>query len=423
MKPGWMLAGLRRNPGPVIGTLVAAVLSATLMVAALGVALAHTPSPLGRLAGAEVVVAADPQLHLTIGTGEDAEHESVPLAAYPGVPAQLAGELARVPGVASAAGETGFPGGTVRPGLVDLIAVKADSGTSPATLAQRIRADLHGAAGYDIAAGSARGALANPGLAIEAANGHALGGAVIPMLIITALFSLAATTALSVDLRRRRFALLRAVGATRGQIRRAILAEQALLAVAGGLLGFLPGTLAGAAGVRALAAHGLLPPGSTASVSPWYAVLAAAVMLPVCLLSALASARRAARTSPARAVRETHADQARPNPVRILLGLVAAAGVVVLNVLSLHQHGPGAAIALALPLLMCGMAAVALLGPVLVAIVAALARPLAVGPSARRPPQRGSPQGGEGLARSPRGRRRHRPQHRRHRSRPGVSRR
>jgi len=378
-----MLAGLRRNPGPVVGTLVAAVLSATLMVAAFGVALAHTPSPLGRLAGADVVVAADPQLHLTIGTGEDAEHESVPLAAYPGVPVRLAGELARVPGVASATGETGFPGGTLRPGLVDLIAVKATPGTSPAALAQRIRADLHGGAGYDLATGSARGALANPGVAIEAANGHALGGAVIPMLITTALFALAATTALSVDLRRRRFALLRAVGATRGQIRRAILAEQALLAVAGGLLGFLPGTLAGAAGVRALAAHGLLPPGSTPSVSPWYAMLAAGIMLPVCLLSALASARRAARTSPAAAVLEAHADRARPNPVRILLGLVAAGGVVVLNVLSLHQHGPGAAIALALPLLMCGMAAVGLLGPVLVAIVAALARPLAVSPSAR----------------------------------------
>jgi alpha-D-ribose 1-methylphosphonate 5-triphosphate synthase subunit PhnL len=35
------------------------------------------------------------------------------------------------------------------------------------------------------------------------------------------------------DLRRPRFALLRAVGATRGQIRRAVLAEQATLAVAG----------------------------------------------------------------------------------------------------------------------------------------------------------------------------------------------
>jgi putative ABC transport system permease protein len=58
--------------------------------------------------------------------------------------------------------------------------------------------------------------------------------------------------------------------------------------------------------------------------------------------------------------------------------------VVVLSVLSLHQNGPGAEIALALPSLMCGMVAVAMLGPVLVTAVAAAAAPLAAaGPSAR----------------------------------------
>ena len=206
----------------------------------------------------------------------------------------------------------------------------------------------------------------------------------IPLLIITALFALAATTALSVDLRRRRFALLRAVGATRGQVRRTVLTEQALLAVAGGLLGYLPGTVLGALGVRALLAHGMLPAGSSAASSPWFAVLACVINLPVCVLGALMAARRAARTSPARAMRETHAERTRPNPVRVILGLAAAAGVVVLGVLALHQNGPGAEAAMALPLLMAGMAAVALLGPVLVAAAATMVRPLAgTGPAAR----------------------------------------
>ena len=56
-----------------------------------------------------------------------------------------------MPGVAAATGESGFPGGTVRPGLVDVIAVTADRGTSAATLAARIRADLPGGAGYTVA--------------------------------------------------------------------------------------------------------------------------------------------------------------------------------------------------------------------------------------------------------------------------------
>jgi putative ABC transport system permease protein len=379
-----MLAGLRRSPGPVIGTLAAAVTAATLSIAALGVATAHTPSPLGRLAGADVVVAASTQLQITTGSGDSAQTQAVPLQAYRGVPAGLAGQLARVPGVAAAAGETGFPGGTVRPGLVDLVAVKAAPGISADTLAARIKASLHGGAVYTIATGDARAELADPGLAVEVANGHALGGAVIPLLIITAMFTLAATTALSVDLRRRRFALLRAVGATRGQVRRAVLAEQALLAVAGGLLGYLPGTLLSGLAVGALAAHGMLPAGSAAAAGGWFALLACAINLPACLLSALLAARRAARTSPARAVREAQAERAAPHPVRVLLGLAAAAGVVVLGVLALRQNGPGAEIALALPLLAAGLTAVTLLGPALVAVTAALLRPLAgASPAAR----------------------------------------
>jgi putative ABC transport system permease protein len=380
---GWMLAGLRRHPGPMIGTLAAATTTAALMIASFGIAGAHTPSPLSQLAGADVVVAASTQLSVTTGTGQSALTQTAPLQAYRGVPAQLTSQLARVPGVASATGKTGFPGGAVKPGLVDLIAVKADPGVSAGTLAQRIKAALPSTAGYTVATGAARAGLANLGLAVEVANGHAFAGAVIPLLIITALLTLAATTALSVDLRRRRFALLRAVGATRGQVRRAVLAEQALLAVAGGLLGYLPGIALGALAVDALAAHGIFPGGSTAASSPWFAVLACVINLPVCLLTALLAARRAARTSPAGAVRETHAERTRAHPVRLLLGLAAAVGVVVLGVLALHQNGPDAEVAMALPLLMAGMAAVALLGPVLVGWAAAVARPLAgTGPAA-----------------------------------------
>jgi putative ABC transport system permease protein len=381
---GWMLAGLRRQPGPMIGTLAAAATAATLSIAAFGVAGAHSPSPLGRLAGADVVVAAGMQLRVTIGTGHSASVQSAPLQAYRGVPARLANQLARVPGAAAATGETGFPGGTVPPGMVDLISVKADPGVSSGALAQRIKAALHGGAGYTIVTGTARAGLADPALAVEIANGQALGGAVIPLLIITALFALAAVAALSVDLRRRRFALLRAIGATRGQVRRAVLAEQALLAVAGGLLGYLPGAVLGALGVGALVAHGMLPAGSSAASTPWFAVLACAIDLPVCVLSALLAARRAARTSPARAMRETHAERTRPHPVRVLLGLASGTGVIVLSLLALHQNGPGAEAAMALPLLIAGMAAVALLGPVLVIAAAAATRPLAgIGPAAR----------------------------------------
>ena len=95
---GWMLAGIRRDPGPLIGTVVASATAAVLTVAALSVAVADTQVPAGRLASASVVVAGSTNVTVTTGKGQDAEHESVPLPAYRGVPADLAQYLAQVPG-------------------------------------------------------------------------------------------------------------------------------------------------------------------------------------------------------------------------------------------------------------------------------------------------------------------------------------
>jgi putative ABC transport system permease protein len=381
---GWMLAGIRRAPGPLVGTVVSAATAAALSVAALSIAVAHTEAPAGRLAGASVVVAADTRLHVTVGHGDDA-HQSLPLAVYRGVPAALAGELARVPGVARAAGQTGFPGGVVPAGDVDLVAVTAKPGVPAGVLAGRIRAALHGGRGYTIATGAARGDVANLNAAVERSDGQILGAALIPPIVMISLFVLAATTALAVNLRRRRFALLRTVGATRGQVRRAILAELAGCGLAGGLLGWLPGAALGGLGVRALAAHQMLPAGSAAWQTPWLLLIAGGVSVLVTVLSGQVAARRASRTSPAQALRETAAERKWPNPVRVLLGLVAAGGAGTLVALTFSQKSPAGQLALAFPLLLACMVAVALLGPLLVALAAWLGRPLqaAGGPSAR----------------------------------------
>jgi putative ABC transport system permease protein len=381
---GWMLAGIRRAPGPLIGTVVSAATAAAMSVAALSIAVAHTGAPAGRLAGASVVVAADTHLHVTIGHGDDA-HQSLPLAAYRGVPAALAGQLARVPGVARAAGESGFPGGVVRPGDVDLVAVTAKPGVPADVLAGRIRTALHGGRGYTIATGAARGDVANLDAAVERSDGQILGVALIPPIVMISLFVLAATTGLAVNLRRRRYALLRTVGATRGQVRRAIWAELAGCGLAGGLLGWLPGAALGTAGVHALAAHQMLPAGSAAWQTPWLLPIAGGVSVLVAVLSGQVAARRAARTAPVQALRETAAERTWPHPVRILLGLAAAGGAGTLVAFTFGQKSSAGQLALAFPLLLTAMVAVALLGPVLVALAAWLARPLRTvgGPSAR----------------------------------------
>jgi hypothetical protein len=385
---GWMLAGVRRSPGPLIGTVVASAAAAALTVAALSVAIADTAAPAGRLAGASVVVAGDTNLHVTVGHGDDAR-QSLPLPAYRGVPAGLAGQLARVPGVAAATGEAGFPGGVVRPGDVDLVAVTAKPGVSSGVLAARIRAALssagHGGRGYTIATGPARGDLADLNAAVERSDGQVLGAALIPPIVMVSLFVLAATTGLAVNLRRRRFALLRTVGATRGQVRRAILAELAVCGAVGGGLAWLPGVALGGLGVRALAAHQMLPAGSAAWRSPWLLLIACGVSVIVAVLSGQIAARRAGRTSPVQALRETAAEVRWPSQVRILLGLVAAGGAGTLMAFTFGQKSAAGQLALAFPLLLTCMVAVALLGPVLVAFAAWLARPAraVAGPSAR----------------------------------------
>ena len=311
------------------------------------------------------------------------------------MPASLAGRLAQVPGAASAVGESGFPNGAVRPGDVDLVAVTAKPGVSPDVLAGRIRAALDGGQGYTIATGAARGDLANLSAPIERSNGQSLGGALIVPIVLISLFVLASTTALAVNLRRRRFALLRAVGATRGQVRRAILAELAVCGALGGALGWLPGVALGALGVRALAAHQMLPAGSAAWLSPWLLAIACGASALVAWLSGQVAARRGSRTSPAQALRETAAERKWPNPVRVVLGLAAAGGSGTLMAFTLGQKNAAGQLALALPLLLACMLAVALLGPLLVALAAWLARP------ARSP---GEPRPGSRWPRSPRSR-------------------
>ena len=376
---GWMLAGIRRGPGPLIGTVVASAAAAALTVAAISTAAAHTQAPAGRLASASVVVAGSTNISVTHGSGQDAERESLPLPAYRGVPASLAGRLAQVPGAASAIGESGFPNGAVRPGDVDLVAVTAKPGISPDVLAGRVRAALDGGQGYTIATGAARGDVANLSAAVERSNGQALGGALIAPIVLISLFVLASTTALAVNLRRRRFALLRAVGATRGQVRRAILAELAVCGVAGGALAWLPGTALGALGVRALAAHQMLPAGSAAWLSLWLLPIACGASALVAWLSGQVAARRGSRTPPAQALRETAAERKWPNPVRVVLGLAAAGGAGTLMAFTFGQKSSAGQLGLAFPLLLTCMAAVALLGPLLVALVAWLARRGAAG--------------------------------------------
>jgi putative ABC transport system permease protein len=95
-----LLATLRRQPTPLIGTLGAltvAALLVTVMTALVGTALRIT-APAGRLAAASVVVTGNPDVRLTYGHGQDASTDVVPLPDYRRLPADLTARLAALPG-------------------------------------------------------------------------------------------------------------------------------------------------------------------------------------------------------------------------------------------------------------------------------------------------------------------------------------
>lgn len=268
-------------------------------------------------------------------------------------------------------------------GQADLIGIVARSGTSPSLLAARVRKSV-ASEGLSVLTGANRGEAENLAATSELSNLSALGaGAGIDIVLIT-LFVAAGAVALSVAERRRMFALLRAVGATPGQVRRMVMVELAALGILAGLIGYLPGVFLASWAVRGLGAHQFIPASVHAWTSPWELLLAVGVGTVIAQVAGLLAARRASRIPPAAALQEASVERRYPRPVRLVLGLAALAGGVVLCVVTFGQSSAAQQLSLALLMLLAFMVAVALLGPFLV-VVAELALRLPLRLAARLP--------------------------------------
>jgi putative ABC transport system permease protein len=152
-----------------------------------------------------------------------------------------------------------------------------------------------------------------------------LGFAAIAVLVGT--FVIANTFSMLVGQRTRELALLRAVGLSRRQVRRLVLGEAAAVGLLGGVAGIAAGY-----GFAVLALRFLDDAtGSAPVVVRWPALLAPlTVAVGVTLLSAWASARRAARTPPVAALRGELASPGRDIRRRTIAGaIVAAPGLAV----------------------------------------------------------------------------------------------
>ncbi|MFD0402702.1 FtsX-like permease family protein [Kitasatospora sp. NPDC127121] len=506
MSNGLARASVRFRPASFVGTLVALVLGAAVVVACgvlLQTGLTASVAP-QRYAGTPVVVAADPMVRITAKVGRDTETREQTTPERARTDAALVGRIAALPGVAAARPDSAFPlpagtgtpaltgrgfaalgiagpadqlvegrapgadevvldadtaraahlapgakltltapGGTGdyrvsglaaaqsagptawfadatadrlsgHPGRIDAIAVQPREGVDRAALVAQVRQALDAqapatkAAGTQAADAKAAGtqAAGTPAIGLEtkAENGGAkvftgdgrgtveqpaigeartllmgLGGSFGGYATMTAIFVVMSTVALATGQRAREFALLRAIGATPRQIRRTIATEAMLVAPVAGALGILPGLALARWWFDELTSRGAVPQGVRLDVGPLPMLAAVLICTLAALTAGFLAARRPAKLRPGQALGAAAVEPGHPGVVRTVFGLLFAAGGVAAAAFAAALDGINAANT-ALGVVMCFMLAVALLGPWVARVAAAvLGAPLRAG--------------------------------------------
>jgi putative ABC transport system permease protein len=214
-----------------------------------------------------------------------------------------------------------------KPGRFDAISVQADQNTDPGTLLERVSSAIP--AQYEAVSGQ-QAAADNAAQIKQGIN--FLGTAVLffaGISLFVGAFVIANTFAIVVAQRTRELALLRALGATGGQILRSVVGEAALVGLVASVigLGFGVGVGVGLRRLIQLISGGAALPGADILVLPRTVIVSLVLGVVVAVLSAIAPARRAARLSPIAAMREAPEDVTLPSLRRNLIaGIVGAVG-------------------------------------------------------------------------------------------------
>ncbi|MEU4096587.1 ABC transporter permease [Streptomyces sp. NPDC026673] len=264
-----------------------------------------------------------------------------------------------------------------RAGSVDAVGVPAGrSGPDPDKLADRIRTTLDDPS-LSVRTGDGRARAEFVDVATTGSTLTLLAGSFGGTVFLVAAFVVASTLSLSVRHRAREMALLRAVGATPGQVRRMIGLEATGLAVVAGVLGW-PLAPAVARWMRdRFAGHGIVPPDFEPVVGPLPAAGALVVTVLTALVAALAASRRASRVRPAQALGEAAVERPALGRGRAITGAVLLALSLGAFATGLGQRGDPAALAhLANTLVLLLVITIAVLGPAVARLAMRLLGPL-----------------------------------------------
>src|SRR5690348_921865 len=243
------------------------------------------------------------------------------------------------------------------PGRVDAIGVLGAPGFGAGRLSAA-------AAGAQVLTGGARGAAEYPELERARTTLIPVTAAFGGLAMFIAIFVVASTLGLSIQQREREIALLRAVAATPGQIRRMIAWEAAIVALIGSAAGIWPGIVFGRALAHGLMGHGIVPPNYTLAYDWLPAAAAIAGGVAAALIAVLAAGRRAARVPPTHALTDAAVEPRLLGPGRLIGGLLALGGAVPLFTVSATTTTPETAAATSELSAIFLVVAAAFLGPI-----------------------------------------------------------
>jgi putative ABC transport system permease protein len=196
-------------------------------------------------------------------------------------------------------------------------------------------------------------------------------GVVLGAATFLAAFIISSTFAFTVTQRRRDLALLRLVGAGRGQVRRLLLGEAVLLGGLGAAFGIPAGLVLMKVQARLMATLGFVPAGFHGRWQLWIVGVSIGTGIGLAVSGAMVAAWRSARVRPLEALREIGAAARVMTVTRWLAGLLFTAGATAMIIVAPHA-GPTGGAAVTMNVAMPAAVALAALAPLMVPLVARL---------------------------------------------------
>ncbi|QNE16908.1 ABC transporter permease [Kribbella qitaiheensis] len=247
------------------------------------------------------------------------------------------------------------------PGQVEVVGIVEAAGADRAAVASAVE-KLAASVSAKAYAGADRGLVERSDIAAARGFlvqvGAALGGYIVLLIV----FVVAGTVGLSIRSRRRELALLRATGATPWQLRRMLMAEAAVIGLAGSVIGVPTGLLASRWLGDQLIARDFVPTGYPMAVGVLAAPAAVLIIMLLAVVAALLAARRVSGIRPVEALADAAIEPARSGKVRLGFGLASLVGAISSSAVALGAGGQ-AALAGAMGMLYLFVIAVALLAP------------------------------------------------------------